>query len=199
LIGHVINLNISSVNPRKKFKLVFHPCDWVYGGLTSDIKRIWNIPVMSEDCALYFQTNRPPLRNHDDNYFPKIRAEMHIWMSFLFSRGIKIPLQSYYDSNERLIELSEKYFSENLIFYDSKALGVASQKHKIRILDRYQMYSYQDWIKMAQFHGVIQQDYLANSRKISLKFSSLLLTTFYFSLTSFAILKKLLQRITKYF
>ena len=195
LDSHVINMNISSVNPRKEMTLVFHPCDWVYGGFTRDLIKIWNIPLMDEKTALYFDSNAISLLNRNDNYFPKIRPEMYIWINFLNSSGVDIPLESYYDCNHQLIALSEKYFAENLIFYEPKSLGVISQKHKFRILDRYQMYSYYDWIKMATTHGVIQSTDISFNRRIFLQFNFFLFAFHYRCAKTFLMFCRLISKI----
>ena len=44
-----------AINPDREFKLLFHPSDTFYAGLTEDLVDLFNIPLMSDKQMTYFK------------------------------------------------------------------------------------------------------------------------------------------------
>jgi hypothetical protein len=145
LENKVIFTDISSFNPQKNEKRLFNPSDWFTFGFTTDLLKIWNVPLLSikneylivEGCI-------------DQENF--LSAEQYIWTSFV-KKYLNINFESIYSYSEELLKLSNMIFANNLIFLNTNLIPINSPKYdnesffiiKMK-LDYY--YSFNDWKKL---------------------------------------------------
>jgi len=170
----VIVCNFSSVNPKKFLKLAHHPCDWIYAGLTKDVKNIWDINLFTDTDANYFLFNSEvevsPHRRGDLNRF---RPEAFIWKSFL-EKHRSITFAHSYDLTKDVMTASNQYLANNLSIYSLSHLGLISQKHTQTIDSRSKMFS------MLDYRILLKKNGIKNSYPI-MDLESLIVTAYRFS------------------
>lgn len=119
LIKKVVTL--PTYNPRKTVNFLFDPCDWLFFGLTDDIKNIFEIPLMREESLKG--------ENVDDHFLVRnnLEAEQYIWTNFL-SKYKKISLPSLNYFSRELMCLSEESYAKNLIMVPANKANVQCLK-----------------------------------------------------------------------
>lgn len=113
-------VTLPTYNPRKGAKFLFDPSDWVFFGLTEDIKNIFDIPTMKEEGLKGEKKNGHFLIKNN------LEAEQYIWTNFL-SKYKKIDLSSINFFSEELLKESEASYARNLIM-------IPAQKIKVKCL-----------------------------------------------------------------
>lgn len=114
-------VTLPTYNPRKGAKFLFDPSDWIFFGLTEDIKNIFNIPIMKEDDLKGEKKNGHFLIKNN------LEAEQYIWVNFL-SKYKKINLPSINFFSEELLEESEASYARNLIMMPAQKIKVKCLK-----------------------------------------------------------------------
>jgi hypothetical protein len=121
--------------------------DWFYFGLTEDLLKIFDIPLMSEEWL------KGP---KDGGYYSVLyncSAEQYLWFTFL-SKYKSIPFKSYEDISNNNIETSEKYLANNSIILSAWRVGIDCLKYpgasyaQIPCLSYSGLYTYNDYRKM---------------------------------------------------
>jgi hypothetical protein len=151
---YVAVVDFTSINPKKRSPLVFHPCDWIYGGRTEDLRSIFQIPFMKLEDAVYFEKQSPLIwEKVRGGQLSKYRPEAYIWGSFLASKGVQIPASSY-EFSSKWTQLSEDYMIHNLMIVSLSQFGFVSFKYpqalfqskSWNMLFRFQyVYTYYEW------------------------------------------------------
>jgi hypothetical protein len=112
---------LPTYNPRKRTKILFDPSDWMFFGLTEDIKNIFSIPVMDVN-----NLKGEIINNHysiSDNF----EAEPYIWTTFLSKfTDLDFPCQNFF--SEKHLIMSEKSYAKNLIMLPACKAGVKCLK-----------------------------------------------------------------------
>lgn len=116
---------LPSTCPYRGKKILFAMQDWFNFGLTTDLEKLWNVPLQKKEDLIY----KNGVADFDDN----LVAENYIWVDFLNKDGYfhsklgrykgKIP---YNKENLGLYELSLAKYS---VLYDGKTLGLNSLKY----------------------------------------------------------------------
>lgn len=164
----VVVLDVTSIDPKLVEPLPFHPCDWLYAGLTEDLKVIFpsHVSIDEKAIATYYMANRKP----ENNPFPTSMARFHP-ESYIFSKAMenftKINFDHLSDIESNNIYLSERQIFNNLYITSQKDLGVKSLKHKIRITNYRRTYSLSSWRALDPSRG-------ERSRNRKAKFAQLL-------------------------
>jgi hypothetical protein len=149
LKNRVVVLDVTSIDPRLKEELPFHPCDWLYAGLTEDLRCLFPVGIMVDEneIATYYKSNPKPINNP----FPTSSARYHP-ESFIFYNAMKkftdIEFSHLSDTANNNIELSERLIFNNLYIVSMKKIGVKSLKHKIPLKNYVRTYSEHSWIKL---------------------------------------------------
>ena len=113
----IVASNFISINPEKMLKkshsTPFHLGDLVFFGLTEDLYNLFDIDLVSEDEANYFD---------NDNYNPaqwlsRFVPEQHIFLKFMRKNQININCDHYYDLGDRQenIILTHQLFVNNFV------------------------------------------------------------------------------------
>lgn len=150
LRSRVLISRLCSVNP-KKIPLPYHPSDWVFFGLTEDLIDIFDIPLLTEESANWFQGK---IKNEFAyNWHCRYRSEQHIWSSFI-KKHYQLNFEHQNDVDNNNIEISERIFANNVIILDSHLWGIKSLKHPNYILDDSNRgyfssnYYFHDWLRL---------------------------------------------------
>ncbi|CAN2170144.1 WavE lipopolysaccharide synthesis [Candidatus Nanopelagicaceae bacterium] len=150
----VIASNVTSYNPNFQIRRIHHPCDWIFAGLTEDLKKIWNVPLMPEEWFQWFTDNNQKDASgiHADQVC-RFDPEEYVWSSFL-KKYIDIEFENSFDFSISKLEISESLIARNLQMHPIKSLGMRFSKHadSSRVLPF--SYSPYDWRKIAKKNSI---------------------------------------------
>lgn len=139
-----IVVNTTSVNPRKGLPLPFHPCDWIYCGLTKDLLDIWDAPEFPEPEWTWWFESRPKPDNFPfETSLARYHPENYIWSTFV-GRHHPISFGHSSDTGKDQITLSEQTIADNLIILSRRQLQVSWSK-PVAIGHLSNMYDYSAW------------------------------------------------------
>lgn len=123
--------SLSTRNWRKGFiPHLFHPCDWFYFGLTSDVASLFSIPLMSAEDLQYFSGKPKPRRPSfcgEARYTP----EQYILVAYMKLRGLLADgdFDDYAVNSTKMRELNEKIFRCDFLVLDERQLDIFSWKY----------------------------------------------------------------------
>ena len=155
----IIVTNVTSVNPRKKIKLPFHPCDWIYAGNTKDLIQVFEIPQMPQSWIRYFQDRPHPENWPEKSYLSRFPAESYIWSSYL-KKELEIDFKHGSDISGANTTISEQTFASELIVVPLRLLGLKSSKHQISEHKLRSMYSYSEYRAISKYSSFLPRKYL---------------------------------------
>jgi hypothetical protein len=150
----IIVTNVTSVNPRKKIKLPFHPCDWIYAGNTKDLIQIFEIPQMPQSWIRYFQDRPHPENWPEKTYLSRFPAESYIWSSYL-KKKVELDFKHGSDMFGANTTISEQIFGSELIVVPLRLLGLKSSKHQIYEHKLRDMYSYSEYRSISKYSAYL--------------------------------------------
>ena len=114
---------LTTLAPQKS-GLYFHICDWVYFGLSDDIREIFKAPLPEDSFFRFFEKCEG-----EQEICSQYRSETHLVLHSIQSRfKIIYPFSGFKDYN--LEKLSEKIMSANFCVFNSWNLGIKSNKHR---------------------------------------------------------------------
>ena len=106
-------------NPNSDMKYPFHPSDLAFFGKTTDLLKLFDIPLMIKEEAFWDKKN---------NRFNKFVPEQHLFINCLKKNNFKVDCKFYNDCNSKIIEETERYFASNFIFLDFNQFNLMSTK-----------------------------------------------------------------------
>ena len=118
-----------SKNPDRHEKMLFHPSDFLYAGLTKDLKDLFSIPLMSEDDMTWFKKNKIPSNAAIPSFIPRYANEQYIMIAYLNKKNFNHGLNHVFDYSKKAHETHNKFFFQNLLLKHAKNIGVNSQKY----------------------------------------------------------------------
>lgn len=140
----ILSCNLYARNPNyKKLPFPFHPSDFALFGLTEDVYKVFNVPLVSNEDALYFKTRPYPKANGlEFRSLPRYFPEQHIWTNFLNYKDLKFTV----DITRKNIINSEISFANNLVILSLKDLCIYSDKPGLFEQAPHSCYNDKDWI-----------------------------------------------------
>ena len=141
---------------------LFHTCDFLYFGLTSDLKNLFNcsIPIDDPDFGEYFEVNKNFIKDrrsfvgHNLPYHQKYISETYPIIKFL-NKKINMPMSHSWQRDKNLEEISEKWHSNNIILINMKSNRISWNKNDYiapfpaSVLGRYSEYK---WLALHHKH-----------------------------------------------
>ena len=97
----------------------FHPADIALFGLTDDVRKLFDIPLMTEDDAYW---------DADHDYFNRYVPEQHIFINCLKKQNKVVECSCYKDNSPTNIRETENYFVSNFIFLNYKNFNLKPKK-----------------------------------------------------------------------
>lgn len=111
-------------------KLLFHPSDWVFFGLSEDIKNIWDIELQKEpESSNYFKNKPRPEVDIFSTWMLQLLPEQYLWTTFLKKNNINLNFEYFTDINQQNINLSELSLINNLVVVDYEDFGIKFLKY----------------------------------------------------------------------
>lgn len=123
----VMICNLFTVNPFCIERLPYHYSDWFNFGLLSDVRNIWDVPLMSYSDTLYYKVN-PHKRGsnfREVNFNTRIGVEQHIYTSFLKNNNHNYTLDFHNDTRGTIDSL--KVLENEFIIADASYIKVLTQ------------------------------------------------------------------------
>lgn len=133
----ILTTTLTSHRGDSKEKLLFHPCDWFYFGLTSDLKKLFSAPLMEDEDFDHYKSG---------NYRVVFRAEQYYYVMHLRNKGIKT-ISHALDYSDELASKSIMYLMRDFILAEPSTLALISTKHPKLWVPRLHTYSFDFWCK----------------------------------------------------
>lgn len=117
--------------------MIFHPCDFMYFGLTEDLLLLFDIPLQNKEDAYYF--NSPQIIfGHEYFHSHRFSPEQHIWIECLKKKYPKqmSEVEDLCDMTEENQRNSEMSYLNNFIGIDCQFFGVEPMKKDLLCLNR---------------------------------------------------------------
>lgn len=125
--NYVIVLDRLTFNPNKKINPLLHVTDMLQAGLTTDVRRMWDIPTMTSVQENYYENVDPVLASRVANHLPQFRAEQYFWNE-LIRKELGFGLHNTFSKSlERDTDVTE-LFDSNIIPFRFPTLGISIQK-----------------------------------------------------------------------
>ncbi len=94
--------------------ILFHPSDHVHFGKTSDLRRLWDVPLQTDEDSFHFMDRIQPnrWRAHE---FSRLAPEQHLFVSALGGR-LGGGLRHYADTSPELVDKNNYYMNTHFHF-----------------------------------------------------------------------------------
>lgn len=116
-----------------KIPTLFHPSDWMFFGLTSDIKRLFNIPLQPDPSySLWWAQNVKPTQQIDcwpEAVF-RYAPEQYLFYQAIHKRFPSITFNSYLDITRKKEELSRFIMVNNFVILDYRQWHIKLPKYQ---------------------------------------------------------------------
>jgi WavE lipopolysaccharide synthesis len=117
----VISLCLFTRNPRIKQGFpCFHPSDFVQFGITEDVKKLWDIPLINYEEANWFAGTNWLLSRY--------MSEQHIWVKALEKNGCIINFKDRSDNSLENIIATEQSLANNFVLLSYWQFGIKALK-----------------------------------------------------------------------
>lgn len=122
--------SLYTLNPFSGVRLPFHYGDWFHFGLLSDIRPMWDLPLVTLDFMTYYRSHYaiPGSREKERNFFSKLAVEQYIHFEFFRKKFKDIVLE--YHNDEHSIEASIDILLDNFIVCDIYDTNVYFPKYR---------------------------------------------------------------------
>ncbi|GIB36555.1 WavE lipopolysaccharide synthesis [Vibrio cholerae] len=138
----ILVTNLTTLNPEKSVHK-FHVCDWIFMGLTDDIKNLFHIELKKEHFFYYYSQRK----YIPDGICSKQRSESVIF-SHLYSNENVGCFDSDWSSKEAK-DLTFDLFKNSLIIVNPWMINLISIKHKrIYFWMNTMRFTFNDWLKL---------------------------------------------------
>ena len=153
----LVVLRFYTVNPWVFEAIPFHLGDCFQYGRTEDLRRLWDVDLMSEKDATHFQKH-PHRRGvtKDITYFnPRYAVEQHVFLQCI-RKSHAVECDSIDDDRPKLRHSGEDFLIDNVVLVELDQASVAIPKH-LRLMsclkESYNCYSHLDWLVLYQRSG----------------------------------------------
>ena len=135
----IIVLSDLSMNPQKKRTLYLAASDWIYCGLSNDIKKLFDIKLFPQEEMEWFKKNKSSNIKTIDHFLPRFCAEQYILLAYLRERKYQIdPIDAF--DKEKLNKIHSSVLVNNFIMKNYKNLGINCFKHPLSFYFNHSMY-----------------------------------------------------------
>lgn len=132
----------------------FHVSDWAYFGLTVDLKKMFDCPLMDEPTtSRWFETRPKPANDLWPDRLWRYSPEQYI-VSNLAQRTLGITLEHASQDDAEILQASERFIANNFIILDQHQWGLWSLKLQV-----YQDELAPELLKGLYSHQVWYRDY----------------------------------------
>lgn len=141
----IIN-NLYCANPEKT-KFLFHISDWTQFGLTSDMLKLWKIPLQSDEEATYFLNKPRPKNSVHSSWVFKYIPEQYIWKTSLEENGVETNFKNFSDINPPNMQLSRLSIANNFMVVNYEDFGIKFLKFNPYKWSKHSQMNFSIWLK----------------------------------------------------
>jgi hypothetical protein len=132
-------------NPQSDMPFPYHPSDLAFFGKTSDLLKLFDIPLMTAEEAYWDVTN-----SRFNRYVP----EQYLFINCLRKNGLEVNCNFYNDCSKENIEATERFFASNFIFltFEQFNLKPTTQTFSMKVHPNAfkSCYTHIDWQRLYQ-------------------------------------------------
>jgi WavE lipopolysaccharide synthesis len=122
----ILSPNLYIRNPNHMMPFAYHISDMIHIGLTSDLLKLWDCPLMTKEYAAFFEKNLINLRGHV--IASKHTVEQYLWIECLMKNGINFTKsEHYFDISQDILQDSENSIINNFYIAEYKKMGLVSK------------------------------------------------------------------------
>jgi hypothetical protein len=141
---------LTGVNPERHVSL-FMPGDWFSFGLTTDLLRLWDIPLAPEpETSRYFQLH-PEENRLGDVDLNRFNPEQYIWMQCILAK-FPVSFRHNQDFSAEAIRVAEIALANNLILLSPRQINLETPRHRITWGVWATIYSHAEWVQLYRRH-----------------------------------------------
>ena len=165
----IVISNESSKKP-SLFPAYLHFCDWFMLSKTQEIKKLFDMPLVSREDILFNEADNIP-NIYEKLKIPKEKwsAETYMWVNYLKNYH-HFSMTNEFHCSDDIKNIHNEFISDSLIILDLKRSGLRTLKniYNSRRFFKYNFeYSYEDWLLISsRVHKNV-------FKKLSLKFTTL--------------------------
>lgn len=147
----------------KNYKLPFHIADFSFFGLTEDLIKLYDIPLVTEEEFLWFATHT----EFASGFYAKNRytAEQHIWINCLRKDGVDVKCQHAANVNDEIEEQAERFLINNFYPIPAPRYGMDSSKEYLKSKNRFNINNFTDFYTKYEWL-VLYKKYCDSSLKL---------------------------------
>ena len=136
-----------SINP-KIIKILFHFNDFFVAGETSDIKSLFNIPLMSMEDLRFFANYKNNKKIYTFKNWKNNEIRLQLLRKYLISRfapeqyiykfaalkKTNLKFDHGFIYNSKLLQIHKQFIKDNILFKSVKDISFVNHKHKFQLL-----------------------------------------------------------------
>jgi hypothetical protein len=139
-------------NPASELPYPFHISDFAFFGLTTDLRDLFDIPLMSAAEAVWFKKHKYPPNEPNPARACRYTPEQHIMLRWLQKHKQPVNCASYYDASPQNIQDTRGYLANNFVLLSPAQFNIRPQKDKLLPVSNINSfktcYTHLDWLKM---------------------------------------------------
>jgi hypothetical protein len=133
-----------ATNPDRDLKLLFHPSDFFFAGLTEDLIELYNIPLMSDRQLNYFNFSKYNKNKNIMKLMPRFTSEQYLFYSFI-KKKIKFDFKNAFDYSETNKRVHDEVFSNLFIMKRNTKIGMNCYKYPMNFFSSTLYYAYTEY------------------------------------------------------
>lgn len=129
-----------AINPDRELKLLFHPSDNFFAGISEDLIDLFDIPLMNNEQMTYFK-NYKSKSSEKSPILARYTCEQYLFYSFL-KKKINLNFENAFDNSEKNKSIHDKVFSDLFLMFRNTKIGVNGYKYPISFFSSSIYYAY---------------------------------------------------------
>ena len=162
-----------ALNPDREYKLLFHPSDTFFAGLTEDLVDLFNIPLMDDEQMTYFKNDM----KNDSPILGRYTGEQYLFYSYIKNK-IQINFENAFDFSKEKKLVHDKVFSNLFAMFRTTKIGLNCYKFPMSFFSSTSYYAYTEY-EFNKLSG--KQNFIDFERLLSNFIKSLKILILFFS------------------
>ena len=129
-----------AINPDREFKLLFHPSDTFYAGLTEDLVDLFNIPLMDDKQMTYFKNNETEIEKNSP-ILGQYTGEQYLFYSYIKNK-IQVNFENAFDFSRENKLIHDEVFSNLFFMFRNTKIGLNCYKFPMSFFSSTLYYAY---------------------------------------------------------
>ena len=131
-----------ALNPDRELKLLFHPSDNFFAGLSKDLIDLFDIPLMNNEQMTYFKNYKSKSFSKSP-ILAKYTCEQYLFYSFI--KKINLNFENAFDYSKKNKLIHDKVFSDLFLMFRNTKIGINGYKYPISFFSSSIYYAYTEY------------------------------------------------------